>query len=156
MKNHIGTTVIELMVVLAAMAIIIAFGVPRISGIIESNRIISKINLLSANLSYARSESVKRGIPVNVISNTGDTNWLSGWTVYVDQDGDSAVTAGEELRIVDPIALSITTLTGPNGNVIYNPDGSVNAVSAFTFDSSGSYPTRIINISITGKVDIGY
>ncbi|MDH5179403.1 MAG: GspH/FimT family pseudopilin [Gammaproteobacteria bacterium] len=154
MKKHTGFSLIELMLMLAIVGIVVAFGMPKITGVLENNRIVTYVNLLSANLSYARSESVKRGVQVLVISNSGDNNWLNGWTVYIDADNNNAVTAGEELRIVDPLGLKNTTLTGPPGNVIYSPDGSVNAVTSFQFNSAGMYPTRDVNITITGKVDI--
>jgi type IV fimbrial biogenesis protein FimT len=75
-----GFTLVELLVVMALIAILATIGVPAYQNIVTSNRITTEINGLVTHLQYARAEAVKRGQNVTVTSNNGN-NWESGWVV---------------------------------------------------------------------------
>lgn len=65
-RKSSGFTIIELMIVVALVAIIAAIAVPGFQGLIESNRFKSTTNNVIGILNYARSEAVRRGEPVAV------------------------------------------------------------------------------------------
>lgn len=65
-RRNSGFTIIELMIVVALIAIIATIAVPGFQGLIESNRLKSTTNNVLGILNYARTEAVRRGEPVAV------------------------------------------------------------------------------------------
>jgi len=155
MRKQRGFTLIELMVILAIVAIIAGFGVPQIIGLIQNNRVVSQVNNLSAQLQYARSEAVRRASAINVIANdTGTTNWKGGWTVYIDSDNDNTVDKGEELRIVAALDIPNVTITGPSTNIVFSADGSSGTAQILTLADTKTSTSYTVNISTTGNIKI--
>lgn len=153
MRKQRGFTLIELMVILAIFGIVVGFGVPQISRIIQNNRIVSSLNSLSAHLSYARSEAVKRSSNVSVVPQDNQ-NWLLGWQVFTDPNADGLLDAGEQqLRIVDNLNIPNNITIGTAGNfVTFNGQG-VAAAETFTLIDPPN-PDRTLTISVTGHVSI--
>ena len=136
-KNN-GFTLLELMVVLAVIIIAAAYGIPRLSHIMHNDRIISELNTLSAHLSYARSEAVRRGVQVNVQATpvqdpagggmVKTTNWLNGYRVYIDRNKDGHVDedSDESLRIISGHNLNQVSLTSTTTqDIVFNSDGTL-------------------------------
>lgn len=99
-------TLIELMVVVALVAIFALVGIPSYQYVITTNRMAAEMNAFVGDLQYARSEAVKRGYDVSMCAadpqtnaptatnpqclGTGTTNWSTGWVVYAPSFGASA------------------------------------------------------------------
>ena len=98
-----GLTLIELMVTLAAAIILIAVGMPLFSGVAANNRATAQTNALVSAIKLARSEAVKRGANVSIAAVSSD--WVNGWTVFVDANTNGAVDAGEGLRSWEAITV---------------------------------------------------
>ena len=113
MKNHnqcklvTGFTVVELMVALAALAIVILIAVPGSSAVIEKYQLRSTSNDLHHGLSLARTESHSRSMVVRLCPSSNghtcrsDGNWNHGWLVYSDGNGDGAVQDIELIRVFE-------------------------------------------------------
>ncbi|AZZ94364.1 prepilin-type N-terminal cleavage/methylation domain-containing protein [Hahella sp. KA22] len=56
-----GFTLVELMVVIAILAITLVLGLPSFSNLIDSNRVTANTNTLVGALNLARMEAVNRG-----------------------------------------------------------------------------------------------
>lgn len=101
-----GFTVIELMITVLIAAILVGIALPSFRGTIINSNVTTLTNALIHDLNTARSEAVRRGTLVAVISNSGTNNWSSGW--YVETDGkflaDGTFTAppvpGSDLDVV--------------------------------------------------------
>ena len=61
-----GFNLLELMAALAVLGILFSLGVPSFSQMIRDNRVVANTNELVVALSVARSEAVKRGVPMTV------------------------------------------------------------------------------------------
>jgi type IV fimbrial biogenesis protein FimT len=94
-----GFTVLELMVVVAIVAVLIAVAVPSFRDITQRNRIAAEVNSFVGDLQYARSEAVKRGMPVCVCASAdgtscvGTNTWHQGWIVFSDVNGSCTIDA---------------------------------------------------------------
>lgn len=65
-RKSSGFTLVELMIVIALIALIAGFAVPQFGRMIDSNRITSTTNSIVGLLSFSRSEAVRRGARVTV------------------------------------------------------------------------------------------
>ncbi len=100
-----GFTAIELMVVVAIMAVLAALAAPSFTPLIERWRISQISEQLKSTLNFARSEAIKRGgnVAIQKIPNntngctTATTNqdWDCGWFVCADTNGNGDCNAGE-------------------------------------------------------------
>lgn len=141
-----GLTLIELMVTLAVISIVLALGVPQFKSITAGNRLTSAINTLSGDLTFARTEAVKRGRDVTV---TGSTDWASsGWTVAVNNSGTT------NLRITPALGSPMTISTTPANTTVvtFSPDGRSDTAVTFKLcdDRSGNLGKKI-TLKLTGQ-----
>jgi len=123
---HKGFTLIELMVTISVAAILLVIAVPNFRTFVLNNRITGQANDMMTALNYARSEAIKRGLPVSMRSNSGTADWGTGWFVFSDPSGNGAVDAGDITLRVWPALGGGNTLTA-----------HLAAVTAVTFDSGG-------------------
>jgi type IV fimbrial biogenesis protein FimT len=119
---------IEVLVVLAIAAVLLGVGVPNMQQYIITSRLASTSNEFFTALNVARSEAVRRGAQVTLITNgaANSRDWTLGWTMFVDTDRDGALSAGEEVIRVG------AALEGP-----MTMFGSANFGTSVAFDSSG-------------------
>ena len=94
-----GFTAIELMVVVAIMAILAALAGPSFAPLIERWRVRDAAETLTSSIYFARSEAIKRGGNIIIVKNpnsgicttaTGDTQWGCGWRIFFDANGNGA------------------------------------------------------------------
>ena len=123
---HKGFTLIELMVTISVLAILLTIAVPSFRTFVLNNRITGQANDMMTALNYARSEAIKRGLPVIMSSNSGTADWSAGWIVFADPDNDGIFNAGDAKLRVGPALGGGNTLTA-----------NLAAVTAVTFDSGG-------------------
>jgi len=78
-RAHSGYTLVELVVTLAALAILVTWAVPAFSNLIDSNRLRAAAAQLAGDLRYARSEAIKHpsSTPVGVSFSPGE-RWCYG------------------------------------------------------------------------------
>lgn len=83
-----GFTLLELMVTVSIAAILLAVGVPSYVTFIDNNRVTSQANDLLYSFNMARSEAIKRGANVRLVSVAG-SDWNGGWNLVADTNNDS-------------------------------------------------------------------
>jgi type IV fimbrial biogenesis protein FimT len=147
MQNQIrGVTLIELMVVIAILAILTTLAVPSFDSWRNSSRLSSYSNLLATSLNYAKSEAVSRGVRVTLCrsaapeatppSCTAGSNWNTGWIVFVDNTHISGNVAGT-LDGADVLLKQVSSTLGANMNADDNFNGWVSFLPSGMSRGSG-------------------
>lgn len=162
--NQAGFTLIELMVTVVVTSILAATAIPSFSKMIKDGRTMSVYNGLVSELSYARSEAVKRSDNVSVCARATDSScatstsdWSEGWLVYVEINNNNTLDANETVlrvnqKLQDQLELKAHGFT--NTSVItYRPRGNTSSPGYFTVcDDRGNEHAKAVNLLITGAV----
>jgi type IV fimbrial biogenesis protein FimT len=161
-----GFTVLELMVVVAIVAILMAIGVPSYRYVTNANRIAGEVNGLLGDMQYARSEAIKQGLTVTACSSSDGascngtaTTWQSGWIVFVDLNSSGTVDAGDTVLRVQKAFSGSDTFRADNAikAVMFNREGFAmglpNTVTVTLHDSTNtSNSTRCLEITVVGML----
>ena len=97
----LGMTLLELVVVMAAMGVLLAIAVPSFVAMTQTNRVASEVNALSGDFQFARAEAIKEGLPVTICTSSDGSScstsasWNAGWIVFSDINGTQTVDAGD-------------------------------------------------------------
>lgn len=179
MKKINGFSLIELMVTLAVAVILITVAVPGFRSIIQSNRAITEANNLLTAMVLARSEAIKSAITTTVCSSTNsstcaaDTNWATGWIVFVDQDnsgqfnddGDGTVCETSKNAFIEDCLLRVwdapegnptVVQTSGGNNVSFTSTGMAqnSASITMTYSELINNPTRCIRVNAMGRAAV--
>ena len=164
MKNR-GFTLIELMVVVAMVAVVAGVAVPSFQITIARQKLSGTASELMASAMQARSEAIKHN-QQTILAPLVTTDWSKGWRVYVDTDTDRAYTDGTDLLITttppasDSVTVYEVALNTAVGNLVgYDANGFLMGRNAgrIVFSSSiipSSELKKGIKISVTGRVRI--
>jgi type IV fimbrial biogenesis protein FimT len=126
-----GITLLEMVSVMAIMAILMTIAIPSYKYVTNSNRIAAEVNGLLGDMQFARGEAIKEGQTVTVcVSNDGatclrNTSWNTGWIVFSDVNSDQTVDPNDTvLRVQAAFSGTDTFLAN-------------NTISAVTFNREG-------------------
>lgn len=145
MKTERGFTVIELMVVVAMAALLVAVAIPGFKPFIERSRMTSATNELVAAFHIARNEAIKQRTFTCICSSAtageedanracdAGSNWESGWLVFTEQAGPCDYTPG-----VDRLINAVDGADFGNELTIRSKNVSISLVNYVRFTSRGS------------------
>lgn len=160
-KTNRGFTLMELMFAVTILAILLGFGVPTFRQIIENNRLVTQNNEIVTALNLARSEALRRAGDVTMCASTDgatcseDTDWSSGWIVFVDSNADGTIADPEQIIQAWPAPQGGFTLNSDTrGFVRYTSTGRSAFAETLTLlkpDCEGD-KARELSIALTGRV----
>lgn len=133
MTKSRGFTLIELMVVIAIVAILTTLAAPSFVQLITKSNVSSAVNTFLADMRFARSEAVRRGGAVimcrsdapeassphcNTDDGPGGNGWVSGWIVFEDRSSNLDYNSATDqlLRVQAPITNLDTILEHSSGS----------------------------------------
>lgn len=94
-----GFTLVELIIVITIVGILAAFAAPSLTTFFRANRLTSHVNDVIGDVTFARSEAIKRGVNVTICPGTASAGctgtWSSSRIVFVDTDADFTLDSGE-------------------------------------------------------------
>lgn len=167
-----GLTLIELMITLSILAILVSLAGPPYRQFIQNNRLSGFTSELQRALWLARAEAMTRARRVTVCrsSNGADCsiaagNWIQGWLVFVDSDGDGVRDAGEDILLVQQPLSGISSANGSANLASYVSytgtgyaallNGSLQSGSIVFCDNRGASLARQVIVTATGAPSVG-
>ena len=123
-----GMTLVEILIILAAIAIVVVISVPGSTMVLEHYRLKSASNDLLTGLNVAREEAIKRHSTVRVCPSSNgrfcrsDGNWDQGWLVFTDGNGDGTV---QEIELIQ-------AFPAPSEHIHIIANGAVGTLASFT------------------------
>lgn len=150
MKKNTGFTIIELMIVVALMAIFLSLAAPSMSNIIKNNHLATQANAFVTAMQLARSEAIKRGAGVAVTatdSSVASNEWGRGWSVSA---------SGTTLQTFEALPPANTLNSVANRTSFqYQSTGLIdNADTLQLCDDRTGETGRQITITATGRVSV--
>ena len=142
-----GFTLIEMMVTIVVLALLLAVGIPSFRDFMRNSRMVSAANDVVTDFNLARSESVKRRVPVTLCKSQDGAACdadasapFRSWIVFVDDadpavaaatDGNGVVNNGEQVLRQRTIADTLTVTTNANARLaVFLPTGFPRAAAA--------------------------
>lgn len=166
-----GFTLIEMLVVLAISAILIAVGVPSFSYMVDRNRVAGEVNEMLADLALTRSEALaRRGrvimcrsaspTSVGATCDGASTDWNSGWIVFVDNTAAGTPSQRDPGDVIEAVVHAYqrnsaqVTLSAapPLAGLMVTADGTVFLLNGNPLNSLG-VGTEPLRIDFAGSVD---
>lgn len=160
-----GMTMIEIIVVIAIVAILAMIAVPSFVSSTQRIRVASNASSLFSAMTFARSEAIKRGIPVTICASSDQATclssnvWETGWMVFTDVNANKTV--GTILK-VQPKLTGADTFRSSNAaaSVTFSRDGFAmgfpTGVPILTFTAHTTpdnvNATKCVAISKTGRM----
>lgn len=146
-----GFTLIEMMIVVALVAILSAVAVPSFRDLLLNQRLASTASDFIAALSLARSEAMKRSQKTTLTATSRD--WNNGWEVTTAVDDESAVLRTfEALRT--GIEVDTSTGNGFDKSIAFDANGFSRAsAGCVTFRASTGRRSAVV-LSVSGRARI--
>jgi type IV fimbrial biogenesis protein FimT len=142
-QRQAGFTLIELMIVITIVGGLIVIALPSLNDMIVNQKVKGLANELFFDLSYARSEAIKRNITVQVVRTGAD--WTGGWTVEI---------AGPVVLRTQPGTKGITASGATDASVSFNSDGrsALGGNLSFNFTTGSSVVSmRCVLLTPSGR-----
>jgi type IV fimbrial biogenesis protein FimT len=126
-RRSAGFTLVELVVVLAIVAIAMALALPNFREFLRRSRTSAVTNDLVASLAQARAEAVKRGVFVAVVARSGGSDWSTGWDVRADPARDSTFTAvvASHDPLTDGTSVLAGSASGGSARIVFGTQGDL-------------------------------
>ena len=141
-----GLTLIELVVTMAVISILLVVGVPQFQSTTANSRLTTAINTLTGDLSYARTEAIKRGETVTVAPNNND--WADGWNTFINISGSANI----DLRFSPALIADAAINTSGVNEIQFGSDGRSTAAVTFSLcDGRTGAFGKTISLLTTGQ-----
>lgn len=167
-----GFTILELIIAVALLAILLTVAVPSFLTSLQNNRMAASSNDLLTAMQLARSEALKRKVPISVCAadTSGATpacgsDWSEGWMVVIDSNAVGSASADfsdfdDDVLRIWPALEGGATVSGsdapdfvrylPSGMIDLDPDDNPPEFELRIPDCKGDN-ARDISISRTGR-----
>jgi type IV fimbrial biogenesis protein FimT len=164
-----GFNLLELLVTMLVVGIVLGFGVPSFMQFQRNNAMTSMANDLVSSVYLARTEAVKRQVPVTMCASANATDPAptcgvgpnTGFIVFVDDanpaviaatDGNAVVDAGELVLLQHAPPTGTITIASDSPYLAYGPNGFVVPTAPGQAQPS---LTSLLVCDDRGNVDVG-
>ena len=107
-RGRHGFTLVEVIVVVALIAILLGMAVPSLASFQRSSELRATASGFLAAVQSARAEAMKRGVDTYMVP-VSNNSWANGWLIYADNDRSQTRTAADTVLMqTGPIAVKTT------------------------------------------------
>ena len=144
--RHRGFTLYELLVTLLVAGVIFGLGIPNLLEFRRNSTMTAMVNDMTTSIRMARTAALERRVPVTLCSSPNPVDasptcsadgsgTRGGYVVWVDEDADAIVDAGEQIlqQHEDPVAI---TVFRDNGYLNFGISGYLNDISGLGLAAS--------------------
>lgn len=163
-----GFTLIESLITIAIASIMLAMGVPSLQNMLERNAVAGHVNNFIGTINFARSEAMKRGVPVVMCASanaetsdtptcSGGVAYANGWIVFADRNSDNVMSAANSdvlLRVQGAFTDSGGITQSPVGKLVFRSTGLMRSgASTVTFESrsAAAAQQRRVCVTLSGR-----
>jgi len=168
LKKTLGFSLIEVMIVIAVVAVLGTLATPLFSDLIRNNRMRAQVGDLMGHLAQARTEALRAGARVTLCpgstSGCSGSAWESGWIGFIDSNSNASLDAGETTILSAPALSGGNTLRSSDfaSSISFRHDGASVTIAGqgqagvFALCDSRGYvdKARAVKISITGRTKV--
>ncbi len=170
MRVFRGFTIVELMTVLAVVAVLSVASAPAMDGLLKDLRLKSQTQAMVQTMHFARGEAVKRRLPVLMCRSANPEattpscggvarTWSTGWLVFASGDGNDTYDPASDilLRVATaaPVDVTVKSNTAADEVLGFDPDGTTYAgIATARFavcDDRGDTEGRQVNVLPYGR-----
>ncbi|MGI9277490.1 MAG: GspH/FimT family pseudopilin [Endozoicomonas sp.] len=159
-----GLTLPEMLIRMTILAILLSIAAPAMKNIIADRRVAAIAQQVYGSVVLARSEAVKRRIPVS-LCRTEDGNtcsdvsggWESGWLIFEDINDNGEIDGDDQLIRVYGAVTELVELDWNNGiSLGFNNKGHARKSGRFTLceGTTGGHESREVVLSLTGRTRV--
>lgn len=171
-----GVTMIELMVVLAILALLTVLAAPSFNQVVASTRVSTATNELYGSLNLAKSEAIRTGSRVTVCPTTdlstcltsASATWSTGWLVFSDATRTASfasIDAGESIIQIAQDVNDQIRILGSTPYASFAADGTAKLINGGLYQGrirvcstssslSNNARARDITILRSGRIEI--
>jgi type IV fimbrial biogenesis protein FimT len=147
-QRSAGFTVVELMVALIVLIVLIAMAAPAFTKIVANQRVRNASFDMFSALNYARSEAVKRGVPISLRAGaTSNGAWTTGWRI-TDAGGGLLRSWGARSGLAMSESASLATVTFGRDGRLTTASPRIGIAPAETVDGVTS---RCVTVDLSGR-----
>lgn len=112
----LGLTLPEVVTTVCISGILAGIAIPNFMNLITNNRTATIANQLVTALAFARSEAIKRGLPVTIKhKGTEPKVWEYGWDIFTDSNSNGTIDMSDQLlKTYEALPEGYTLRTGGN------------------------------------------
>ncbi|WP_284691689.1 GspH/FimT family pseudopilin [Deefgea salmonis] len=161
--KQVGFSLIEMMIVVALLAIIASIAAPNLQTFMKNGQLTGASEELINSLGLAKSEAIKRGISITICNSgnpsadaptckTGTPDWRTGWIIFVDTNGDKLKDTDEEVLRVTQAIKNVDSIDSDQLAIRFRAVilGDL-ADTNITFCNSGT-TKRVVNVDKLGRI----